>query len=468
MNLKNFRNRLIAVLGLGRSGLSVVGALKDSGAHVIAWDDHSHSLTQAKDMGIEIVDFRTIQWSKISSFIVSPSIPLTGDKAHWCVKLANQFNVEIIGDIELFVRERRFSAFHSPFIAVTGTNGKSSTVMLISHILNQNGYDVQLGGNIGNPILNLAYFSSHRFYVIECSSYQIDLTPTIDPSIGVLLNVSIDHLDRHHTLENYARIKKKLVAKSQHAVICMNDDLCKTVASDMATAGHSMTRISSQPMPSDSDFYIDGSHIKCSSTSKTIFSLSQEDRRYNMHNVAASIAVCMRLGLKIDEIKRAISSFNGLTHRLQKIAQLGQVIFINDSKATNLHSVVHAFLNEKRVIYWIGGGLSKSDDFSIIFPFLSKVAKAYFIGDSATIFAHHLRERVEYDVFQTLDQALTSVVRDVVNTTIPSVVLFSPGCASFDQYKSFKERGFSFMSQVSEIKNIQMLVDIEEERKFPW
>ncbi|BAP26868.1 UDP-N-acetylmuramoyl-L-alanine--D-glutamate ligase [Candidatus Liberibacter asiaticus] len=468
MKLSSFRNHSIAVFGLGRSGLSAACALKDSGVHVIAWDDHPCAVKQAKDMGIEVIDFREIPWSIISFLVLSPGIALTGENAHWCVKLANQFNVEIIGDIELFVRERRFSSLQSPFIAVTGTNGKSSTVALISHVLRKNGYDVQLGGNIGLPILNLEYFSPNRFYVIECSSYQIELTPTIDPSIGVLLNISPDHLDRHHTLENYVNIKKKIVTMSKHAIICINDHQCEKIAYDMNFIGHSISRISSQSLQSDSDLYIDESFLKCSATSEVIFDFSQETKKHNIQNLVTSAVVCMQLGLKVEEIKRALLSCGGLTHRLQTIARLGHVIFINDSKATNLHSVIHAFLNEKRRIYWIAGGLSKSDDFSTLFPFISKIAKAYFIGNSGMLFFHHFGGKINSTLSKTLDQALKSVVRDVENVQLPSIVLFSPGCASFDQYNNFRERGFSFMSQVSEIPGIEMLVDIEEERKSLW
>ncbi|WP_244668475.1 UDP-N-acetylmuramoyl-L-alanine--D-glutamate ligase [Candidatus Liberibacter africanus] len=390
MKLRSFKNHSIAIFGLGSSGLSVANSLNNSGAHVIAWDDHPVAVKKAQDMGIKVVDFRTISWSNINYLVLSPGIALTGENAHWCVTLANQFNVEIIGDIELFVRERRFSLQQSLFIAVTGTNGKSSTVALIAHILQNNGYDVQLGGNIGLPILNLEYFVPNRFYVIECSSYQIELAPTIDPSIGVLLNISPDHLDRHHSLDNYVRIKEKIVKMSKHAIICTQDDQCKKIASDVNCCEHSISRISSKLMPLDSDLYIDEYSLKCSSTSKIIFDFSREIKKHNIQNLAASATVCMRLGLKNDDIKRALSSFDGLTHRLQTIAQLGDVIFINDSKATNLHSVVNAISNEKRAIYWIAGGVSKSEDFSILFPLLSKIAKAYFIGDSSMLFSHHL------------------------------------------------------------------------------
>ncbi|MEG8098886.1 UDP-N-acetylmuramoyl-L-alanine--D-glutamate ligase [Candidatus Liberibacter brunswickensis] len=468
MKLSSFHSHSIAVFGLGSSGLSVVSALNNSKAHVIAWDDNPIVVKKAQDMGIEVVDFNTISWQGISFLVLSPGIALTGENAHWCVKLAKKFNIEIIGDIELFVRERRFASTHSPFIAVTGTNGKSSTVVMISHILQQNGYDVQLGGNIGRPVLDLEYFIPNRFYVIECSSYQIELTPTIDPSIGVLLNISDDHLYRHHTLENYVNIKKKIVTMSKHSVVCTHDDQCKKIARDMKLIGHSISRISSELISLDSDLYIDEFLLKCSSTSEIIFDFSEEAKKHNIQNLVSSAVVCMRLGLKVNDIKKALSSFKGLTHRLQTIARLGNIVFINDSKATNFNSVFHALSKEKRLIYWIAGGLYKSDDFSIISHLVSKIAKSYFIGDSAKIFLNNLGGKVNSAIYKTLDKALKVAISDAEKTQFPSVILFSPGCASFDQYNNFRERGFSFMSQVSEIKGIEMLVDIDEERMHPW
>ncbi|MBY7649862.1 MAG: UDP-N-acetylmuramoyl-L-alanine--D-glutamate ligase [Candidatus Liberibacter europaeus] len=468
MKIRGLKNHLIAVLGLGDSGLAVANALMNSSVRVIAWDDNPLSILKARNIGITIADFRQVQWSKVSSLVLSPGIYSTGDKAHWCVKLARQFNVEIIGDIELFVRERRISSSNSPFVAITGTNGKSTTSALIAHILNKSGRDVQLGGNIGNPVMKLADFADDRFYIIECSSYQIETAPTIDPSIGVLLNVSPDHLDRHHTLDNYARIKKNLVTMSQNAIVCINDSICEKIASDMIASGRKITRIFHYPIISDGDIYIDGSYIKLSPTNDILLDLSQKNYEYNIQNVAASIAVCLKLGLEKTDIANAISSFRGLTHRRQKIARLGKSVFINDSKATNIHAVVDAFLGEQRMIHWIAGGLSKSNDLSIISPFLSQITKAYFIGDSADLFAYKLKSKLDFELSKTLDKAVLSASRHVSNTNIPTVILFSPGCASFDQYKDFRERGFAFMSHVSEIKGIEMLVDIEEERLFKW
>lgn len=468
MHVSYLKDHSVVILGLGKSGLAVANALMASGVRVIAWDDNPKSVLNAQNIGIKIADFNNLQWSQIASLIVSPGIAITGDKAHWCIKLARQFKVEVIGDIELFARERRFTRVNAPFIAVTGTNGKSTTVALIAHILKQNGLDVQLGGNIGEPIMNLADLSADRFYIIECSSYQIESSPTINPSIGVLVSFYPDHLDRHHTVENYTRIKQHLITRSDSAIVCINDSICEKIASDMLDKGHKTTRIYPKLITSEGDIYIDKSCIKLSPTSEILLDLSQLNYEYNIHNMAAAVAVCIQLGLKKEKIQSVISSFRGLTHRRQKIARLGQAVFINDSKATNIHSVINAFLDEKRIIHWIAGGLAKSDDISSVLPLLSQVAKVYLIGDSADSFALQLNGKVDYELSKTLDQAVISVTRHVVNSTAPVVVLFSPGCASFDQYKNFRERGFSFMSHVAGINGIEMLVDIKKERQSSW
>ncbi|MBA5724056.1 UDP-N-acetylmuramoyl-L-alanine--D-glutamate ligase [Liberibacter sp. Z1] len=470
MKIIGFKNSSVAIFGLGISGLAAAKALLGSGVRVVAWDDNPRSLAHAKSLGIDISDFRSVQWSQFAALILSPGAPLTGPQVHWCVGLAKRSGVEIIGDIELFVRERRLSAVNSPFIAVTGTNGKSTTVALISHILSKNSRDVQLGGNIGNPVMSLADFAVDRFYVIECSSYQIELTPTIDPSVGVLLNLSVDHLERHVTLERYAAIKQRLVMMSRHAVVCMNDSLCEGIASNIVAAGHEITRISSQPTSSDMELYIDGSYLKSCETSNVLMDLSGKDNLgcHNIQNTAAAVVVCLQLGLEIDEIRDSLSSFRGLTHRFQKIAQVREVVFINDSKATNMDSVLQALLTEKRRIYWIAGGLLKSNDVSILFPFLSKIVKAYFIGKAADVLANKLEGKIHFEISKNIDKAVINASNDAVASGLPSVVLFSPGGASFDQYKNFKERGFAFMSCVSAVKGVKMLVDVDEERQSPW
>src|SRR5262249_45950611 len=208
-----FAGKKVAVFGLGGSGLVSASALLAGGADVIGWDDSVDAVAKATSAGIPTADLRQGDWSRISAFVLAPGVPLTHPAPHWTVALARAAAVEVIGDIELFCRERRAQAPKAPFVAITGTNGKSTTTALVAHLLRSAGRDAQIGGNIGTAILSLAPPDARRTHVVECSSYQIDLAPTLDPSVGILLNVTEDHLDRHGTLAHYAAVKERLVAR---------------------------------------------------------------------------------------------------------------------------------------------------------------------------------------------------------------------------------------------------------------
>src|SRR5690349_10788246 len=212
----SFEGRKVAVFGLGASGLASASALFAGGADVVGWDDDASRVERATQAGIPTTDLRHIDWSKIAALVLAPGVPLTHPAPHWTVGLARNAAVEVIGDIELFCRERRKVAPDAPFVAITGTNGKSTTTALVAHLFASANYDAQLGGNIGTAILSLDPPAQGRVHVIECSSFQIDLAPTPDPSVGILLNVTEDHLDRHGTLANYAAIKERLVAGVQN------------------------------------------------------------------------------------------------------------------------------------------------------------------------------------------------------------------------------------------------------------
>ncbi len=225
-----FAGQTVALFGLGGSGLATALALQMGGAHVVACDDNPAKNAEAQAKGIETADLRTADWSRFTSFVLSPGVPLTHPRPHWSVPLARAAGVEIIGDIELFCRERAKIAPAAPFIAITGTNGKSTTTALVAHILREAGLDVQMGGNIGTAILSLEPPSDDRIHVIECSSFQIDLAPSLAPSVGVLLNISPDHLDRHGTMDRYAAIKERLIARADKIVIGVDDELTRAVA----------------------------------------------------------------------------------------------------------------------------------------------------------------------------------------------------------------------------------------------
>src|SRR6185312_8959901 len=233
----SFKGKNVALFGLGGSGIATAHALVEGGASVTAWDDNPESVGSAEAAGIPVADLRKAEWSGFSSFVLSPGVPLTHPKPHWSVELARGAGVETIGDIELFARERRARAPNAPFIAITGTNGKSTTTALTTHIVAASGRDAQMGGNIGRAIMTLDPPTPERVYVVECSSYQIDLAPSVDPSVGVLLNITPDHLDRHGTIQHYADVKERVVAGSRTAISGVDDIYCEQIADGLEHAG---------------------------------------------------------------------------------------------------------------------------------------------------------------------------------------------------------------------------------------
>src|ERR1700712_4020455 len=254
------KGKKVALFGLGGSGFATARALILGGADVIAWDDNPDSVMKASAEGMRPADLRTIDWNGLSVFVLSPGVPLTHPKPHWSVDLARSAGVDIIGDVELFVRERRAHAPDCPFIAITGTNGKSTTTALIAHILKSSGRDTQLGGNIGTAILTLEPPQAARYYVVECSSYQIDLAPTLNPSAGILLNLTPDPLNRHGTMQHYAGIKERLVAGSDGVIVGVDASYSASIAGRLATGGEKVMRISRREVLADG-LYADGTRI---------------------------------------------------------------------------------------------------------------------------------------------------------------------------------------------------------------
>src|SRR5713226_1201902 len=243
----SFSGKSVAVFGLGGSGLACCHALKAGGADVIAGDDSADNVAKAAKEGFITADLRSVSWANFSALILTPGAPLTHPAPHWSVLMARQAGVEVIGDIELFCRERRRHAPDAPFVAITGTNGKSTTTALIAHLTKVAGYDTQMGGNIGTAILSLEPPRMGRVHVVEMSSYQIDLTPSLDPTVGILLNVSEDHIDRHGTLAHYAAVKARLVAGVQPqgtAIVGVDDGWSRNTADRIEQAGQRVVRIS--------------------------------------------------------------------------------------------------------------------------------------------------------------------------------------------------------------------------------
>jgi UDP-N-acetylmuramoylalanine--D-glutamate ligase len=449
-----FKDANVAVFGLGGSGFATCAALKAGGARVIAYDDNPASVEKATAAGFETADLRGIDWSSVAALVLAPGVPLTHPAPHWSVGLAQANGVEVLGDIELFCRERRATAPKAPFIAITGTNGKSTTTALITHILEKSGRDAQMGGNIGTAILSLEPPAKGRFHVVECSSFQIDLTPSIDPSVGLCLNVTPDHLDRHGTLDDYAAVKERLIAGIQPdgtAVIGVDDRHSQAMADRTERAGRAVVRISIRNPLSDG-LHLDGADIVRTKAAAIVhrFSIARVGAlrgTHNAQNAMAAYAACEALGLKGDEIVRAMMSFPGLPHRMEQVGRIGNVLFVNDSKATNADSTEKA-LAAFSDIYWIAGGKPKEGGIASLARFFPRIRKSYLIGSSAEEFAATLGSH-PHVIAGTLDKAVAMAAADAAaDGAADPVVLLSPACASYDQFPNFEVRGKAFRDLV--------------------
>ena len=308
-----FAGKKVAIFGLGGSGLASASALLAGGADVIGWDDNAESVVKATSAGIPTADLREVDWSSVAALVLAPGVPLTHPAPHWSAALARAAGVEVIGDIELFCRERRLLAPTAPFVAITGTNGKSTTTALTAHLLRSAGLDAQMGGNIGTAILSLEPLDEGRVYVIECSSYQIDLAPTLDPSVGILLNVTEDHLDRHGTLQHYAAVKERLVAGVQAdgtAIVGVDDEWCAAAADRMQRAGKRLLRVSvRRPLPDG--LYLDGETIMQAAGGSAraiarIGNIGSLRGVHNAQNAACAVGAALALGLSLDAIQQGL------------------------------------------------------------------------------------------------------------------------------------------------------------------
>jgi UDP-N-acetylmuramoylalanine--D-glutamate ligase len=448
-----FSGRSVAVFGLGGSGLSSALALVAGGAHVIVWDDNEHAREKARAAGLRIENLAAEDWTGLAALVLSPGVPLTHPAPHWTVVKAREAGCEIIGDIELFCRERSAIAPGSRFVAITGTNGKSTTTALVAHLFRSFGYDTEVGGNIGTPILALAAPADDRVHVIECSSYQIDLSPSLAASVGILLNVTPDHLDRHGTMENYTAIKQRLVAKADHAVVAIDDEVSARIADDLVAAGRPVTRVSmTQPSIRDG-IVLDGTHLvrRTGGTSRVLADLAGIGALRGTHNAQNAAAAIAALGAAAEDaamLATGLSSFPGLAHRLEEVGRDGRVLFVNDSKATNADAAEKALLSFDQ-IFWILGGRTKAGGIAPLRPLFPRIARGFLIGEAAEAFAATIGEAFPYEICGTLENAVPRAAAEAAASGLDHpVVLLSPACASFDQFPDFEKRGDRFRGLV--------------------
>ncbi len=450
-----FQGRTVAVFGLARSGLSAVRALKAGGAEIFAWDAKDALREEARAAGATVAPEQDWPWDKIAALILSPGVPLTHPKPHAVVERARAANIEVIGDIELFARTQTTA----PVIAITGTNGKSTTTALIGHILAQAGFDAQVGGNIGQPALDLAPAGAKTVYVLEISSYQIDLAPGLAPDVSILSNITPDHIDRHGSLEHYAAVKTRLLKQTKKAglnVVGVDDPHCAAIYTKLTSNGGApCVAVSVGKVLGRGIFVLDGVLYDAQHDhAAKIMDLKMAQHlpgAHNWQNAALAYGAVKAIVKDARAIAEATFNFPGLAHRIEDVGRIGKVRFVNDSKATNADATERALVCFSN-IYWIIGGRPKAGGISSLEPHFSRIRKAYLIGEAAEEFAATLAGKVDAEFCGTLEAAVSAAAADAAQSDVAApVVLLSPACASFDQFKDFEQRGDAFRRLVAQL-----------------
>lgn len=441
-----FKGKMAYVFGLGASGRATVQALQDAGVEVIVWDDQ----TGADEKTLKAVAPGEVDWSKVGAVVKSPGIPMTTQ----LVEAAKANNVTVLGDVDLLWRREGGAEFGAgaSFIGITGTNGKSTTTALISHILRECGYKVGMGGNIGTAALSLPELPRNGVYVLELSSYQLETMNELQVDGAVLLNLTPDHLARHGDMETYLKTKMRVfdLAKAG-AVQVMGID--QPVLAEVAQT-QGMTTVS---VGHDADYSAkDGELWHGGQSVMRLDGFAHLPGPHNAQNVACAFALLVPRWVTAAEFKDAAKSFKGLPHRLEKVATVNKVLFVNDSKATNGDSTVYALQSFKN-IYWICGGLAKTDGLGDCVTHLDAVRAAFTIGDATEAFAETLTGyRVPAFKCKTMEVAIREAFAAAQTEGLDgAVVMLSPAAASMDQFRNFEHRGDVFVNLVQGLAALQ-------------
>ena len=456
--VRGFEDKTVAVFGLGRTGLTAARALIAGGAEVALWDEKPSSREAAAAEGFPVVDLEAADWSQFAALMLSPGVPLTHPKPHWTVDKAKAAGVEILGDVELFARTVNAAPAHKrpKIIAITGTNGKSTTTALVGHLCASAGRDTRVGGNIGLGVLGLEDMHGGAVYVLELSSYQLDLTSSLKPDAVVLLNISPDHLDRHGGMEGYVAAKRRIFlnqGKGDTAIIGVDDPWCQQICTEITAANRrTIWPISAGKAMGRGLYVLQG--VLYDATGERVVEMADLLRarslpgRHNWQNAAAAYAAARAIGIPASDAVEGLMTFPGLAHRMETVGKIGKVRFVNDSKATNADAARQAMSSYPK-FWWIAGGVAKAggiDDLKDLFP---RVATAYLIGEAAKPFAATLAGKAEVKMSGTLEKAVQQAYADAAASAEEAVVLLSPACASFDQFSDFEARGEAFRAAVN-------------------
>ena len=450
------------VLGLARSGLASARALRAAGIDCVAWDDNAASREAAVKAGLNVADPSGIDWSAITALIISPGIPSTFPKPHPVAAAARAAGKKIICDVELLARAQAGARY----VAITGTNGKSTTTALIGHILKEAGVRCEVGGNIGRGALDLAPLGEDGLYVLELSSYQLELLETFRANVAIWLNITPDHIDRHGDLAGYVAAKENIFARQKPgdcAVIGIDDQPSRAVY-DKIKSRRGIAAIPLQleePIEGGVSFRA-GMLVDADGYTVDFSDVPTLPGDHNAQNAACAWAACRWLDVPREKIVAGLRTYPGLPHRQERVASVGRVVYVNDSKATNADATARA-LSSYRDIYWILGGQAKEGGVAPLAPWFERIRHAFLIGEATEFFAGQLEGKISYsrcgDLQSALDAAHERAQREAssLERGVQAVVLLSPACASWDQWKSYEHRGDAFRAMARALPGAQIL-----------
>ena len=428
------------ILGMGKSGQAAAKWLQARGTKVLTLDDHSPTKST--------VTLNNIPWNDIAAVIQSPGVPYTFPAPHPITAMAQARNIPILTDINLLQQAHP----KARFVGITGTNGKSTTTALIGHILSHSGHPCSVGGNIGVPVLSLPPLKENETYVLELSSFQLEVSALLNLDVAGWLNITPDHLDRHGSLENYIAEKKKIFLKAHNAVINLDDEFSLQVCQYFKNKGKVVVGVS---CTQQTDIYVERGIFYDNQNAVIDLSLIESlQGLHNYQNAATAYAVCKLLNVPAADIAEAFKTFSGLAHRQEIVGRFKNITFVNDSKATNAEATIHAFNRyANQAIYWIAGGRPKSQGIHPLKDFFSNIRHVFLIGEAQNDFAKTLDGSMPYTLSGNLDKALTDAFEMILKnaTDQPAVILLSPACASYDQFQSFEHRGDVFRTLVTQL-----------------
>ncbi len=457
IDLAVLKGSSFVVLGLARSGPATGRAPAAAGIGCVAWDDSAPAREQAAAMGATLVEPAAIDWSRANALIISPGIPNRLPTPHPVAVAARAAGKPILCDVELLARAEP----KARFVATTGTNGKSTTTALIGHILREAGMPSEVGGNIGRGALDLAPLGTGGVYVLELSSYQLELLETFRANIAIWLNITPDHIDRHGDMAGYVAAKMNIFARQRPgdcAVIGTDDEPSRAAEREIAgRPGITCVPVALDRPVAGGISYRAGMLIDADGYTVDFSDVPTLPGDHNAQNAAAAWAACRWLDVPRERIVAGLRSYPGLPHRQERVASVGNAVYVTASKATNADATARA-LSSYRNIYWILGGQAKEGGVAPLAAYFNRILHAFLIGEASDLFASQLKGKLPYtrcgDLQSALDAAHAYAQREGSG---PSVVLLSPACASWDQWKSYEHRGDAFRAMARALPGAQRL-----------